>query len=147
MKLKIQLVILFISTLFLNCSTSDLTYYPNISVNYSLSLQDSKYSTLTGFDNAVIIPDIGISGIVVCNNSGSFVAFDCCSPVNVNEKNALSFDNSTSPTCLVDVKSGAKFSFRDGTCSQSPTSGASTRSLKSYTCSKENDITIRITSY
>jgi len=56
-------------------------YLPNYSVNVSINLSLPEYSNLKFVSNAVYIPNQGVRGIIVFNNSGTtYNAFDAACP-------------------------------------------------------------------
>ena len=56
-------------------------YLPNYTVNLSIDLNLPLYSGLNYVANAVYIPNQGVRGIIVFNNSGTtFIAFDAACP-------------------------------------------------------------------
>lgn len=100
---------------------------PNIPVNFSAPLTDPRLSRLSAAGGAVTISG-GVAGIIIYRSVGnSYVAYDRCSTVNPEQKNAIIIDDPT--VTATDPVSGAKYFLEDG----SPGKAPAKTSLKKYT--------------
>ena len=74
----------------LNISCAKENYLPNIPVNFSSPITDPRISSLSAPNGFVSLTGYGIAGIIIYRRSDySYVAFDRCSTVNPEEKNAV----------------------------------------------------------
>lgn len=106
------------------CAKED--YLPDIPVNFSSPLTDPRISNLSAPLGVVSLSGYGIAGIIIYRRAdNSYVAFDRCSTVNPEQKNAVVVQDSFTAT---DLKSGAKFNLNDG----GPAKAPAKRSLKQY---------------
>lgn len=102
-------------------------YLPNIPVNFSSPLTDPRLNRLSTAGGAVSITGYGIAGIIIYRRAdNSYVAFDRCSTVNPEKKNAVVLDDPT--LTATDPVSGAKYLLNDG----SPVKAPAKTSLKRY---------------
>ena len=100
---------------------------PNIPVNFSSPLTDPRLSRLSAVGGAVMVSG-GVAGIIIHRNSGNnYVAYDRCSTVNPEQKNAIVIDDPS--VTATDAVSGAKYFLEDG----SPGKAPAKTSLKKYT--------------
>lgn len=100
---------------------------PNIPVNFSSPLTDPRLSRLSTAGGAVEISGYGIAGLIIYRRAdNAYVAFDRCSTVNPEKKNAVALDNPN--VTATDPVSGAKYSLYDG----SPVKAPAKTSLKQY---------------
>src|SRR5690606_40683249 len=68
------------------------TGIPNVFIDIpSISLLDSRYSQLIAPNNSVFLEG-GVAGIVVYNTGNGYVAFDRCSTVDPEKRNAVEID-------------------------------------------------------
>ena len=98
----------------------DTTGIPNVYIDIPpISLHNPDYSKLLAPNNFVFLEG-GVAGIVVYNTGrGGYVAYDRCSTVNPDERNALVIDDDTGFN-LVDPVSGAKFDLATGFPTKKP---------------------------
>jgi nitrite reductase/ring-hydroxylating ferredoxin subunit len=102
-------------------------YLPNIPVNFSSPLTDPRLSRLSIAGGAVSITGYGIAGLIIYRRAdNAYVAFDRCSTVNPDQKNAITLDDPN--LTATDPVSGAKYSLYDG----SPVKAPAKTSLKQY---------------
>ena len=102
-------------------------YLPDVPVNFSSPLTDPRLSRLSTAGGAVSITGYGIAGLIIYRAlDNSYVAFDRCSTVNPEQKNAVILDEPT--VTATDPVSGAKYLLNDG----SPVKAPAKTSLKQY---------------
>ncbi len=99
---------------------------PNIPVNFSSPLTDPRLSRLSAVGGAAIVNG-GIAGIIIYRSANAYVAYDRCSTVNPEQKNAIVVDEPS--VTATDPVSGAKYFLEDG----SPGKAPAKTSLKKYT--------------
>ncbi|HAH55801.1 MAG TPA: hypothetical protein DCM02_11125 [Flavobacterium sp.] len=83
--MKKYFLLLMVFPILFGCSTNSPNnnnpYLPNYTVNLEINLNLPLYYDLKFMSNAVYIPNQGVRGIIVFNNSGtSFSAFDAACP-------------------------------------------------------------------
>lgn len=99
----------------------------NVPVNFSSPLTDPRLSRLSSAGGAVSLTGYGIAGLIIYRRAdNSYVAFDRCSTVNPDQKNAIILDDPN--LTATDPISGAKYSLYDG----SPVKAPAKTSLKQY---------------
>ena len=99
-----------------SCAKND--YLPDVPVNFSSPLTDPRISSLSAPLGVVSLTGYGIAGIIIYRRAdNSYVAFDRCSTVNPEQKNAVVVQDSFTAT---DLKSGAKFNLNDGGAAKAP---------------------------
>lgn len=102
-------------------------YLPNIPVNFSSPITDPRLNRLSSAGGAVSLTGYGIAGIIIYRRAdNAYVAFDRCSTVNPDQKNAIVLDDPN--LTATDPVSGAKYSLYDG----SPVKAPAKTSLKQY---------------
>ena len=102
-------------------------FLPNVPVNFSSPLTDPRLSRLSSAGGAVSLNGHGIAGLIIYRRAdNAYVAFDRCSTVNPDQKNAIIVDDPT--LTATDPISGAKYSLYDG----SPMKAPAKTSLKQY---------------
>ena len=102
-------------------------FLPNIPVNFSSPLTDPRLSRLSSAGGAVSLSGYGIAGLVIYRRAdNAYVAYDRCSTVNPDQKNAITLDDPN--LTATDPVSGAKYSLYDG----SPVKAPAKTSLKQY---------------
>jgi len=102
-------------------------YLPDVPVNFSSPITDPRLSRLSSAGGAVSINGHGIAGIIIYRRAdNAYVAYDRCSTVNPDQKNAIEIDDPT--LTATDPKSGAKYLLYDG----SPVKAPAETSLKKY---------------
>lgn len=102
-------------------------YLPNIPVNFSSPLTDPRLSRLSSAGGAVSLTGYGIAGLIIYRRAdNAYVAFDRCSTVNPEQKNAIILDDPN--LTATDPITGAKYSLYDG----SPVKAPAKTSLKQY---------------
>ena len=117
---------LFMAILITSCAKED-TLIPDLPVNFSAPLTDPRLSRLSSAGGAVTLNGYGVSGIIIYRRAdNAYVAYDRCSTVNPEQKNAVVVDDPS--LTATDPASGAKYSLYDG----SPVKAPATRSLKQY---------------
>jgi len=117
------LMIIMLSTA---CAKEE-NYLPNIPVNFSSPLTDPRLSRLSTAGGAVSLTGYGIAGLIIYRRAdNAYVAFDRCSTVNPEQKNAVILDDPN--LTATDPVSGAKYSLYDG----SPVKAPAKTSLKQY---------------
>ena len=99
---------------------------PNVPVNFSSPLTDPRLSRLSAPGGAVTVNG-GVAGIIIYRSANSYVAYDRCSTVNPEQKNAILIDEPS--VTATDPVSGAKYFLEDG----SPGKAPAKISLKKYT--------------
>ena len=100
---------------------------PNVPLNFSAPLTDPKLSRLSAAGGAVEFTGYGVAGIIIYRRlDNGYVAFDRCSTVNPEMKNAVGIDDPS--LTATDPVSGAKYSLEDG----SPVKAPAKSSLKRY---------------
>lgn len=103
-------------------------FLPNIPVNFSSPLTDPRLNRLSTAGGAVSLTGYGIAGLIIYRRAdNAYVAFDRCSTVNPDQKNAIVLDDPN--LTATDPVSGAKYSLYDG----SPVKAPAVTSLKRYT--------------
>ncbi|WP_316734488.1 hypothetical protein [Pedobacter aquatilis] len=113
--------------LFTGCG-KNVSYIPEVSVNFSLPLADPRLSRLSSPGGAVLLSGYGVAGLVLYRRTDNgYVAFDRCSTVNPEQKCAVTLDDPS--ITVTDPCSGAKFLLEDG----SPVKAPAVRALKQYT--------------
>jgi nitrite reductase/ring-hydroxylating ferredoxin subunit len=113
--------------LLMGTSCAKENYLPNIPVNFSSPLTDPRLIRLSSAGGAVSITGYGIAGLIIYRRAdNAYVAFDRCSTVNPEQKNAVNLDDPT--ITATDPVSGAKYSLYDG----SPVKAPAKTSLKQY---------------
>ncbi|MBC7616034.1 MAG: hypothetical protein H7202_08215 [Pedobacter sp.] len=102
-------------------------FLPNIPVNFSSPLTDPRLSRLSSAGGAVSLTGYGIAGLIIYRRAdNAYVAFDRCSTVNPDQKNAIILDDPW--LTATDPISGAKYLLNDG----SPVKAPAKTSLKQY---------------
>jgi nitrite reductase/ring-hydroxylating ferredoxin subunit len=100
---------------------------PDLPVNFSAPLTDPRLSRLSTAGGAVTLSGYGVSGIIIYRRAdNAYVAYDRCSTVNPEQKNAVVVDDPN--LTATDPVSGAKYSLYDG----SPVKAPAKTSLKQY---------------
>jgi len=111
----------------LSASCAKENYLPNVPVNFSSPLTDPRLSRLSTAGGAVSLTGYGIAGLIIYRRAdNAYVAFDRCSTVNPDQKNAITLDDPN--LTATDPVSGAKYSLYDG----SPVKAPAKTSLKQY---------------
>lgn len=99
----------------------------DVPVSFSAPLTDPRLSRLSSAGGAVTISGYGIAGLIIYRRTdNAYVAYDRCSTVNPEKKNAVQIDDPA--ITATDPVSGAMFSLYDG----SPVKAPATVSLKKY---------------
>ncbi len=125
--LKKYFVVLIVMIICASCAKEE-NYLPNIPVNFSAPIIDPRLNRLSSAGGAVTINGYGIAGLIIYRTAdNSYVAFDRCSTVNPEQKNAVVLDDPT--VTATDPISGAKYLLNDG----SPAKAPAKTSLKRYT--------------
>jgi nitrite reductase/ring-hydroxylating ferredoxin subunit len=100
---------------------------PDLPVNFSAPLTDPRLSRLSTAGGAVTLSGYGVAGIIIYRRAdNAYVAYDRCSTVNPEQKNAVVVDDPS--LTATDPESGAKYSLYDG----SPVKAPAKTSLKQY---------------
>lgn len=100
---------------------------PNVPVNFNSPLTDPRLSRLSTAGGAVSLSNYGVAGIIIYRRAdNAYVAYDRCSTVNPEQKNAIQIDDPN--LTATDPVSGAKYSLYDG----SPVKAPAKTSLKQY---------------
>lgn len=124
--LKQILGLFFIILLGVSCAKED-NLVPNVPVNFSSPLTDPRLNRLSTAGGAIELTGYGVAGIIIYRRiDNAYVAFDRCSTVNPEKKNAVVLDNPY--VTATDPVSGAKYSLYDGT----PVKAPAKTSLKQY---------------
>ncbi len=101
---------------------------PNVPVNFSSPLTDPRLSRLSSAGGAVSLTGYGVAGLIIYRRAdNAYVAYDRCSTVKPEQKNAVNIDDPS--LTATDPVSGAKYSLYDG----SPVKAPAETSLKQYT--------------
>ncbi|HTM97266.1 MAG TPA: hypothetical protein VL088_00915 [Pedobacter sp.] len=125
--------------LFLCVSCAKEDYLPNLPVNFSAPITDPRLNRISSAGGSVIIDGYGIAGLIICRRAdNSYAAFDRCSTVNPEEKNAVIIE--TGGLTALDEKSGAKFNLIDG----GPAKAPAKKALKQYSVTISG-YTLRVT--
>ena len=120
------LTLLMIIILSAGCAKEE-NFLPNIPVNFSSPLTDPRLSRLSSAGGAVSLTGHGIAGLIIYRRAdNAYLAFDRCSTVNPDQKNAIILDDPT--LTATDPISGAKYLLNDG----SPAKAPAKTSLKQY---------------
>lgn len=102
-------------------------FLPNIPVNFNSPLTDPRLNRLSSAGGAVSLSGYGIAGLIIYRRAdNAYVAYDRCSTVNPDQKNAITLDDPN--LTATDPVSGAKYSLYDG----SPVKAPAKTSLKQY---------------
>lgn len=118
--------VLFIAMLGVSCAKEE-NLIPDYPVNFSAPLTDPRLSRLSSPGGAVSINGYGVAGIIIFRRAdNAYVAYDRCSTVNPEKKNAVVIDDPA--ITATDQVSGAKYSLYDG----SPVKAPAKTSLKKY---------------
>ncbi len=113
--------------LFTSCGKEQ-SYVPDYPVNFSAPLTDPRLLPLSSPTGVVTFDNYGVAGIIIYRSAANgYLAYDRCSTVNPEQKNAVVVDGSPSFTAT-DPISGAKFLLEDG----SPAKAPAKTSLKKY---------------
>lgn len=97
---------------------------PDYPVNYLITVQEFNLKATNG---VLLVPNEGVAGLIVYRNlQGGFLAYDRCSTVNPEQKNAVVIEAGN--LTALDTKSGAKYFLSDG----SPAKAPAVISLKQY---------------
>lgn len=124
----IRFLLAAFSLLLVACVKNDGSLVPDVFVNYSVPINDPGISALNSPGGAVVVNNYGVAGLIIYRRSdGQYMAYDRCSTVNPEQKNAVVLDDPN--LTATDPASGAKFSMYDG----SPVKAPAKRSLKQYT--------------
>lgn len=100
---------------------------PDYPVNFSTPLTDPRLSSLNATNGYAYVANYGVAGLLLYRRfDGAYVAYDRCSTVNPEQKNAVVVDEGA--ITASDPKSGAKFLLNDG----SPQKAPAETSLKQY---------------
>lgn len=110
-------------------------FVPDISVNYSISVQEFK---IKAKDNILLVPDQGVAGLLIIETAFGYKAYDRCSSVNPEGKCQIIPDEGG--ITATDPCSGAKFMLTDG----SPAKAPAIRNLKAYTITRRGSQELHI---
>ncbi|RZK49873.1 MAG: hypothetical protein EOO99_03740 [Pedobacter sp.] len=100
---------------------------PFVPVNFVAPLNDPRLNRLSSAGGAVNISNYGVAGIIIYRRAdNAYVAYDRCSTVNPQQKNAVVIDDPS--LTATDPVSGAKYLLYDG----SPVKAPAKRALKQY---------------
>ncbi|MGF1923484.1 MAG: hypothetical protein ACQUHE_04850 [Bacteroidia bacterium] len=117
----------FLIILFASCAKEE-NFLPNVPVNFSSPLTDPRLNRLSTAGGAVSISGHGIAGLIIYRRADNeYIAYDRCSTVNPDQKNAVVIDDPS--LTATDPVSGAKYLLHDG----SPAKAPAVTSLKRYT--------------
>jgi nitrite reductase/ring-hydroxylating ferredoxin subunit len=118
---------LFFTLLFLCSCGKENSYVPDYPVNFSKPLTDPSLLRLSSPNGAVSFDNYGVAGILIYRRvDNAYVAYDRCSTVNPEQKNAVNLDESS--ITATDPVSGAKYFLNDGSPAKAPAKTA----LKRY---------------
>jgi nitrite reductase/ring-hydroxylating ferredoxin subunit len=118
--------LLFVLIMVTSCAKED-SIIPDLPVNFSAPLTDPRLSRLSTAGGAVTLAGHGVAGIIIFRRAdNAYVAYDRCSTVNPEQKNAVIVDDPS--LTATDPVSGAKYSLYDG----SPVKAPAKTSLKQY---------------
>jgi nitrite reductase/ring-hydroxylating ferredoxin subunit len=124
MKRLIGIALLFF--LFAACGKEE-NFVPDYPVNFSAPLTDPRLLKLNSPNGAVSFAGYGVAGIIIYRRAdNSYAAYDRCSTVNPEQKNAVVVDDPS--LTATDPVSGAKYLLNDG----SPVKAPAKTSLKRY---------------
>lgn len=124
--MKIVIGLLLVIVLGTSCAKEN-NLIPNMPVNFSSPLTDPRLSRLSTAGGAVSLSGYGVAGIIIYRRAdNAYVAYDRCSTVNPERKNAIVVDDPN--LTATDPVSGAKYSLYDG----SPVKAPAKTSLKEY---------------
>lgn len=111
---------------FASCAKEE-NLLPNVPVNFNMPITDPRLNRISSAGGAVAFPNYGIAGIIIyCRADNAYIAYDRCSTVNPQQKNAVVLDDPN--LTATDPVSGAKYSLYDG----SPVKAPAKTSLKQY---------------
>lgn len=132
-----RLILSVMMVLFLSaCGREDQNFIPNVPVNYTLTVQEFN---IRATDRVLMIPNIGVAGIMVVGIGNSYVAFDRVSSVNPENRCKVSPDQGG--ITATDPCTGAKYLLTDG----SPQKAPAVRNLRMYNTAVQNGQIIHIT--
>lgn len=117
---------LIVFGLFSSCGKEQ-NFVPDYPVNFSAPLTDPRLLNLNSPNGAVSFNGYGVAGIIIYRRiDNSYAAYDRCSTVNPEQKNAVVIDDPS--LTATDPASGAKYLLNDG----SPVKAPAKTSLKRY---------------
>lgn len=109
-----------------SCAKVD-DFIADVPVNFSAPLTDPRLNRLSSIGGAAVIDGHGIAGLLVYRGANNvIVAYDRCSTVNPQQRNAVVLDDPS--LTATDLVSGAKFLLMDG----SPVKAPAVVGLKRY---------------
>ncbi len=120
------LIGLMVMLFFFSSCGKEENYVPDYPVNFSAPLTDPSLSRLSTINGAVSFNNHGVAGIIIYRSINGYVAYDRCSTVNPEQKNAVMVDDPS--LTATDPKSGAIYLLNDG----SPFKAPAKTSLKKY---------------
>ncbi len=125
------LVMLF----FTGCG-KDGSYVPDTYVNYQITVQE--FNIKKASNGVLLVPNVGVAGIMIVQSGAGYVAFDRCS--SVNPENLCKVAPDDTGITATDPCTGAKWLLLDG----SPQKAPAVKNLKEYSVSIQGGSTIQI---
>ena len=125
----------FTMFLFASCG-KDGSYVPDTYVNYRISI--TEFNTKKT-DGVLLVPNVGVAGIMIVQSGSGYVAFDRCSAVNPENLCKVAPDDTG--ITATDPCTGAKWLLLDG----SPQKAPAVKNLKQYAVSVQGGQIIQIT--
>ncbi len=118
----------------IGCGKGD-AYIPEVPVNFTVNLTTFSLDAENG---ALIVPNVGVAGVLIVRTANGYRAYDRCSPVNPQEMCKVTADEGG--ITVTDPCTGAKWLLFDG----SPQKAPAVHNLKSYALRLEGSL-IRVT--
>lgn len=132
--IKRLLGVFLLTLLFCGCGKEH-EMIPNTFVEYNVTVQEFNIKAVNG---VLLVPNVGLKGLMIVRTGSSYLAFDRCS--SVNPKNGCAVEPDSHGITATDPCTGAKFLLLDGTPQKAP----AVRSLKSYSTSLRGGQTINV---
>lgn len=127
---------LVVVVMLLSCGKSDDAFIPDVLVNHTITVQEFNIRATNG---VLLIPNVGVAGIMLVRSGAGYVAFDQLSTVSPEKGCKVSPDDTG--ITATDPCTGAKFLLTDG----SPQKAPAVRSLKQYRAALQGGQIINIT--
>lgn len=125
----------FVMFLFTGCG-KDGSYVPDTYVNYQITVQE--FNIKKSSNGVLLIPSVGVAGIMIVQSGSGYVAFDRCSAVKPENLCKVAPDDTG--ITATDPCTGAKWLLLDG----SPQKAPAVRNLKQYSVSIQGSQIIQI---
>jgi nitrite reductase/ring-hydroxylating ferredoxin subunit len=120
--------------LFTSCGKEN-SFVPDVYVNKTLTVQQFRIDAV---NNVVLLPNVGVAGILIYFTGTRYVAYDRCSPVHPENLCKVAPDHTG--ITVEDPCTGAKWLLLDG----SPQKAPAVKNLKEYSVSIQGGQIIQI---